>query len=127
MYPICPLSEKERFKSVAVQECSAALMYDIGIHPRSDVVEVKLNISFPCEDSCVRGMGSLKNNIPLTELDFIAAASRQDARNRKAIEAARDTELVVKLLQINHDGSTSTLVTECLPVWIKVDPLEIRF
>ena len=62
----------------------------------------------------------------LAEFDYISASSRKDARNKKAIEKARDSELVVKLVEINHDGSTKSLVTECLPVWIKVDPLEIR-
>ena len=59
------------------------------------------------------------------DFDHISAAFRQDARNTKAIEKARDSELVVKLVEINHDDSTKALVTECLPVWIKVDALEI--
>ena len=113
--PIHPLSEEERFKTVSTGECGAAQLYYLGSEP-----EVKLNLCFPCEDSCVRGKG-IPLKIHLAEFDYISASSRKDARNKKAIEKARDSELVVKLVEIHHDGSTHSLVTECLPVWIKVD------
>ena len=77
-----------------------AQLYDLG-KVQSPEAKITLNLSFPCEDSCVRD------------------SSRRDVRNEKAIEKARDSELVVKLVIINRDGSTKYPAEMCLPVWIK--------
>lgn len=59
--------------------------------------------------------------------DYFSASSRKDIRNKNAIEKARDSELVVKLVKIHHDGSTEFVVTTCLPVWIKVKYMRYKY
>ena len=95
--PINPLSESHKFTTVSTGECSVAQLYDLG-KVQSPEAKITLNLSFPCEDSCVRD------------------SSRRDVRNEKAIEKARDSELVVKLVIINRDGSTKYPAEMCLPV-----------
>jgi len=60
--------------------------------------------------------------------NYFSASSRKDIRNKNAIEKARDSELVVKLVKIHHDGSTEFIVTTCLPVWIKasINPRDLN-
>lgn len=107
--PIHPLSEEDRFTTVSTDECGTAQLYNLGKYSGPGL-RVPLNLCFPCEDSCVR------------------ASSRKDIRNKNAIEKARDSELVVKLVKIHHDGSTEFIVTTCLPVWIKasINPRDLN-
>ena len=52
---------------------------------------------------------------------FTLASSRKDVRKEKAIEKARDSELVVKLVIFNRDSSIKSFLAEMsIPVWIKV-------
>ena len=52
--PIHPLTDAHKFMTVSTGECGAAQLFDIGSLPGPES-EVTLNLSFPCEDSCVRG------------------------------------------------------------------------
>ena len=53
--PIHPLSESHKFTTVSTGECGVAQLYDLG-KLQGPEAKVTLNLSFPCEDSCVRGM-----------------------------------------------------------------------
>lgn len=49
------------------------------------------------------------------------ASTRKDVRKEKAIEKARDSELVAKLVMLNRDSSIKSVLAEMsIPVWIKV-------
>ena len=63
---------------------------------------------------------TLRFEISLYHYFLFTDSSRRDVRKEKAIEKARDSELVVKLVIIYRDGSTKSLATMSLPVWIKV-------
>ena len=126
--PIHPLSESHKFKTVSTGECGVAQLYDLG-KLQGPEAKVTLNLSFPCEDSCVRGINvwlneliyfPLRFEIPPYHYFLFTDSSRRDVRKEKAIEKARDSELVVKLVIIYRDGSTKSLATMSLPVWIKV-------
>ena len=49
------------------------------------------------------------------------ASTRKDVRKEKAIEKARDSELVAKLVMLDRDSSIKSVLAEMsIPVWIKV-------
>ena len=52
---------------------------------------------------------------------ILLASTRKDVRKEKAIEKARDSELVAKLVLLNRDSSIKSVLAEMsIPVWIKV-------
>ena len=121
--PIHPLTDAHKFMTVSTGECGAAQLFNIGSLPGPES-KVTLNISFPCEDSCVRGKNGRSSHAMHCDFSLILhtlASTRKDVRKEKAIEKARDSELVAKLVLLNRDSSIKSVLAEMsIPVWIKV-------
>ena len=49
--PIHPLTDEDKFSTVATRECRVARLFDLGGQQ-----EVNINLSFPCRNSCIRGI-----------------------------------------------------------------------
>ena len=121
--PIHPLTDAHKFMTVSTGECGAAQLFNIGSLPGPES-KVTLNLSFPCEDSCVRGKNERSSTMytgTFPSFYILLASTRKDVRKEKAIEKARDSELVAKLVMLNRDSSIKSVLADMsIPVWIKV-------
>ena len=54
--PIHPLTDEDKFSTVATRECGAARLFDLGASGPGPDMEVNMNLSFPCRNSCIRGI-----------------------------------------------------------------------